>query len=73
MCNITKIGNAAQPEKIMIEQQRDASIRAIEVIIVNHNKVGKEGQGLVLLCHDNGKITLRSGPVDMMDGVDIGP
>ena len=72
MCNITKIGNAEQPEKIIIEQQRDASIRAVEVIIVNHNKMGEEGQGLALLCHDNGKITFRGNPVDMRAGMDIG-
>ena len=71
MCVIKQIGNEIQPDKICIEYERDASMRATEVVIINKNRHGVEVEGLPLLCHDNGRITVRGGPVKLVDGEDI--
>lgn len=70
MCRIIKLGKAEGdpiPDNINVEFQRDASLRATEVIITNHNHAGVEQQAVVLMCKDNGDITIRTGPIDLIE------
>ena len=58
-----RVGLAEHPDHISIEFERDASLRACEVLIINSNvRNGEEGEGVMLRCHDNGKITVAAGP-----------
>lgn len=71
MCQMVKIEKNAIPSNIIIEFQRDASIRAIEILIINKDRDGVECQGIKLIATDNGKIMYVSEPQDLVDGVDI--
>ncbi len=71
MCKIVNVGVGEHPDHINIEFERDPSLRAREVVIVNHNaKTGKERQVVKLICYDNGEITAGKA-VDLVDGVDV--
>lgn len=60
MCKIIEIGRDAVPSNIVIEFQRDASIRGTEVLIFNRDRNGHDVHGVKLTCYDNGKI--EGGP-----------
>ena len=68
MCESIEVqkGDGLGPIHVLFE--RDQSIRATEVIIVNHDRNGEEGQGLRVICNDSG--TIRGG-VTLIEGVDI--
>ena len=70
MCRMVKISRDAVPSSIDIEFERDASLRATEVLIVNHKRNGDEGQAITLLCSDNGDIRVGKAQ-DLTAGVDI--
>ncbi len=57
-------------KNILIEFQRDLSLRATEVIIINQDRDGRECQGVKLICYDSGKIEV-SKAINTIDGVDI--
>ena len=70
MCQLIEIRKGAVPSNITIEFERDASIRAVEALVVNHGRDGAERDGVVLLCHDNGRIT--PGQVsELADGAEM--
>ncbi len=47
------------PKNISMEVERDASIKATEIVIVNHDiKTNKEGNGVQLLCYEDGRIAV---------------
>ncbi len=70
MCRMVRISRDAVPSSIDIEFERDASVRATEVLIVNHKRNGDEGQAVKLICHDNGDITAGRAQ-DLTAGVDV--
>ena len=68
MCRLIEIRKGAVPSNITIEFERDASLRAVEVLVVNRDRSGRERDGVVLFCEDSGRIT--PGPVaELADGV----
>jgi len=69
MCRIIEIQRDVVPANISIEFQRDAPLRATEVIIINKNPSGEE-YGVVLMCADNGKITVGK-PMSITEGARI--
>ncbi len=71
MCKMVEIERDAVPSNITIEFERDASMRVVEVVIINRGRDGAECQGIVLVCADSGKIISVSTIADMKDGVGI--
>ena len=70
MCDTIDHRRGATGKSILVEFERDASIRATEVLVINQDRDGHERQGVRLICNDNGTMTI--GKVnDMQDGVDI--
>ncbi len=71
MCKIIEIERNAIPSNISIEFERDASIRAVEIIVINRDRDGNEVQAVKMIAQDNGKFYRVSDAVDLIDGVDI--
>ncbi len=71
MCKIMDIQRDAVPSNISIEFERDASIRAVEIIVINRDRHGNEVQAVKMIAQDSGKFYRVSGAVDLIDGVDI--
>ncbi len=71
MCKMVEIERNAVPSNISIEFERDASIRAVEIIVINHDRDGNEVQAVKLIAQDNGMFYAVSDAVDLVDGVDI--
>ena len=71
MCKIVEIDRGAVPSNISIEFERDASIRAVEIIVINRDRHGNEVQAVKMIAQDSGKFYRVSGAVDLIDGVDI--
>lgn len=42
MCQLVEIKRGAVPSNIAIEFERDASLRAVEIIVINKNRDGNE-------------------------------
>ncbi len=68
---VIKIEEIAIPSNISIAFERDASIRAVEIIVINYDRAGNECQAIRMIAQDNGKFYKVSGAVDLIDGVDI--
>ncbi len=71
MCQVLEITRGATPSNIAIEFERDASIRAVEILIINSDRNGVERQGVKVIATDNGKIMYVGKIQDIIDGVDI--
>ncbi|KKL80854.1 hypothetical protein LCGC14_2000610 [marine sediment metagenome] len=71
MRNILEIQRGAVPSNISIEFERDVSIRAVEIIIINHDRDGIERQAVKFIAQDNGNFYKVGRAVDLIDGVDI--
>ncbi len=71
MCQLVEIERGAIPSNISIEFERDASIRAVEIIVINRDRHGNEVQAVKMIAQDSGKFYRVSGAVDLIDGVDI--
>jgi hypothetical protein len=71
MCQFVEIKKDAVPSNIGIEFERDASLRAVEMVVINHDRDGAERQAVKLILEDSGKITYAGKPQDLRDGVDI--
>ncbi len=69
MCDIIEYGRGA-PKNIVIEFQRDASMRSTEVFITAISRSGAE-QGLKLIISDKGEFIRVGKPVDLIEGVDV--
>ena len=70
MCDTIDHRRGATGKSILVEFERDASIRATEVLVINQDRDGNEVQGVRLICGDSGKIVV--GKVNnMVEGVDI--
>ena len=48
------------PKNITIEVERDNALRSVEVLIVNHDREGKEVEAVSVYCQDNGGIAFNS-------------
>ena len=57
-------------KNILIEFERDPSLRATEVLVINQDRNGRECQGVKITCYDNGKMVV-SRVNDIIEGVDI--
>lgn len=57
--------------RFTVECERNASLRAYEVVIVNRKPDGSEGEGLLLYCSDDGKIGFVGKKQELIDGVDM--
>ena len=71
MCQLVEIKKGAVPSNISIEFERDASMRAVEIIIINRDRNGIVCEGIKLIAQDNGKFYSVSDPANLVDGVDI--
>lgn len=54
-----------------VEYERDASMRAYELIVLGRTREGGEGDGMRILVSDEGKIIYAGKPVRALEGVDI--
>ena len=45
-------------EKISVNHERDSALRLTEVQIINRDREGNEAQGIIVCCHDSGRITV---------------
>ena len=68
MCKLVEITRDAVPSNISIEFERDPSLRATEVLIINRGPNNREEYGMKIICYDNGKI---EPGIKLIDGVDI--
>ncbi len=71
MCQFVEIKKDVVPSNIRIEFERDASLRAVEILIINHKRDGSEGQAVKIIASDTGKIMSVSPAVDLIEGLDI--
>lgn len=71
MCQLVEIQKGAVPSNIAIEFERDASLRAVEIVIINKGRDGVERQAVKLIAQDSGKFIYVSEPADLIDGVDV--
>ena len=71
MCQLVEIERDAIPSNITILFERDASLRAVEIIVINRDCDGNEVQAVKMIAQDSGKFYRVSGAVDLIDGVDI--
>ena len=71
MCKLVEIERSAVPSNITIEFERDASLRAVEIIVINKDRHGNEVQAVKMIARDSGTFFAVSGAVDLIDGVDI--
>ncbi len=71
MCDIVEIRRNTTPSNIEIHFERDASLRAVEIIVINKDRNGNECQAVKMIAQDSGKFYRVSGAVDLIDGVDI--
>lgn len=58
-----------QPPTISVEFEREASMRATEIVIINKGRKGE--YGVRLLAHDTGVIKWYNPPHALIDGIDI--
>ena len=68
MCETRVYQAAIGASLIVVATQRDESLRMTEVVIINHNWLGMECQGMRVWCNDDG--TIRGG-VNLIHGVDM--
>ncbi len=71
MCKIVEVERGATPSNIEIHFERDASLRAVEIIVINKDRAGVERQAVKMIAQDNGMFIAVSKAVDIIDGVDI--
>lgn len=71
MCQLIEIEKGAVPSNIAIEFERDASLRAIEILVINKDRNGNERQAVKMIAADNGTFIAVSKAIDLIDGVDI--
>ena len=71
MCHLVEIKRDAVPSNIRIEFERDASLRAVEILVINHDHNGNEVQAVNMIAQDSGKFYRVSGAIDMIDGIDV--
>jgi len=71
MCETIDHRRGATGTSIKVYFERDASLRATEVIVVNQDREGNERQAVKMIAQDSGKFLGVSGAVDLVDGVDI--
>lgn len=71
MCQLVQIKRDAVPSNIEIHFERDPSLRATEVIIINQDREGNERQAVKLIAQDNGNFMKVGQAVDLIDGVDV--
>jgi hypothetical protein len=71
MCQLIEIKKGAVPSNIAIVFERDASLRAIEIIVINKDRSGNERQAVKMIASDDGTFIAVSKATDLIDGVDI--
>lgn len=71
MCQLVEIKRDAVPSNIVIEFERDASLRAVEIIVINKDRSGNERQAVKMIAQDNGTFIAVSKAMNLTDGVDI--
>ena len=71
MCQLVEIKRDAVTSNIEIHFERDASLRAVEIIVINKDRDGNECQAVKMIARDSGTFFAVSGAVDLIDGVDI--
>ena len=68
MCDRFEVPGSELRGPIAVEFNRDASMRQTELIVINFDREGNEGQGMKVICKDNGDIR---GGVTLIEGLDI--
>ncbi len=71
MCDTIDHRRESTGKSIVIEFERDPSLRATEVVIVNQDRDGDERQAVKVICADSGKIMYVGKVQDLADGVDV--
>lgn len=71
MCQILEATRGAVPNNIMVEFERDSSLRAVEIIVINKDRAGNECEAVKMIASDNGTFYKVSKAMKLIDGVDI--
>ena len=71
MCDTIDHRRATTGTSITVEFERDPSLRATEIIVINHDREGNECEAVKMIAQDNGKFMKVSGAVKLVEGVDI--
>ena len=71
MCNTINHRREITGTSILVEFERDPSLRATEVIVINQGRDGVERQAVKMIASDNGMFYQVGKAVDLIDGVDI--
>ena len=71
MCQLVKIQRDSVPSNIEIYFERDTSLRAVEIIVINKDRKGNECEAVKMIASDNGTFYKVGQAVDLIDGVDI--
>ena len=70
MCDIIEHGRGAS-KNISVEFERDASMRATEVIVIGRSPNGQEEEGVSFIISDRGKFLRVGKPTRMIERVDL--
>ena len=71
MCDTIDHRRAGTGTSIKVEFERDPSLRATEIIVINQGRDGVDRQAVKMIAADNGTFIAVSKAVDLIDGVDI--
>ncbi len=59
------------PDHIKVRYQRDASLRATEIVIIARDRDSADLEGVKLIVKDTGVISYISPRTKLVDGIDI--
>ena len=71
MCQLVEIQRNSTPSNIEIFFERDASLRAVEIVVINKDRAGEECEAVKMIASDNGTFYEVGKAVKLVDGVDI--
>lgn len=71
MCETINHRREITGTSIVVEFERDPSLRATEVIVINQDRNGNECEAVKMIAQDNGKFYKVGKAVRLVDGVDI--
>ncbi len=66
MCQLVEIDRGAVPSNIEIFFERDASLRAMEIIVINKDREGNECEAVKMIASDNGTFYKVGKAVDLI-------
>lgn len=71
MCETIDHRRESTKQSIVVEFERDPSLRATEIIVINKDRKGNDKQAVKLIASDSGNFMAVGKATDLIDGVDL--